>query len=30
MNTVKRVTRWLDQQTLWAYHAGPRYGARRR
>ena len=30
MSTVKRITRWFDRQTLWAYNAGPRYGARRR
>ena len=30
MTTVKRITNWLDRHTLWAYNAGPRYGARRR
>ena len=30
MSTVKRITSWLDRHTLWAYNAGPQYGARRR
>jgi hypothetical protein len=30
MTAVKRLTRWFDHHTLWACHAGPRYGARRR
>ena len=30
MNSVKRITRWIDTHTLWAYNAAPRYGARRR
>ena len=30
MTTVKRITRWFDRHTLWAYNAGPRYGVRRR
>lgn len=30
MHRVKRITRWLDSHTLWAYNSGPRYGARRR
>ena len=30
MNHVKRITRWIDAHTLWAYNSSPRYGARRR
>ncbi len=30
MNRVKRITRWIDSHTLWAYNSAPRYGARRR
>jgi hypothetical protein len=30
MTHVKRIARWIDSHTLWAYNAGPRYGARRR
>jgi len=30
MNSVKRMTRWINTHTLWAWNSGPRYGARRR
>jgi len=30
MTTMKRITRWIDTHTLWAYNSSPRYGARRR
>ena len=29
MTTMKRITRWIDDYTLWAYNAGTRYGVRR-
>lgn len=28
MSTVKRITRWIDGHTLWAYNADSRYGVR--